>query len=163
MRVLALLACLSAGCVQFGDPQGDAQDAPSTPAPFAGTWMRIELELDCTRTLILGKKVGGGGDAYEIDLLCALNSGGFGLQAEAGSYTVDSDGKTTFTPEQATCARVSAHQATLTEVEGQVLQVATPTGIEVYERVAPAQVPSGVTLGCFDGSGRFEPRPLTDV
>jgi hypothetical protein len=162
MRALALIACLCSGCLQFGDPQDDAQDMPPSPAPFAGTWMRVELEFDCTRVLIFGKD-SAGSDAYEIDLLCALNDGGLGLQAEAGSYTVDSEGKTTFTPRKATCARVAAHQATLTEVEGQVLRVATPTGIEAYERTSPWTVPSGVTLGCFDASGRFEQRPLTDM
>jgi hypothetical protein len=165
MRALLLLfACVSAACLQFGDPDEESSDSDdsSSPAPFAGTWVRGDVLFDCQHTLIFGKK--DGNDMYEIDLACTLSTGGVGVQVEGGTYSVDEAGKATFVPAQATCPseNLSSHTKVLELIDAMHLRVETAAGLELYERSNPTPVGS-IVLGCFDRTGNFAPRQLQDL
>jgi hypothetical protein len=141
----------------------DEDDSTSEPAPFMGTWTYTDSAYSCAHTIIFGKRQNF--VVYEIDLACALATGGVGVQVETGEYTVGSEGETMFVPSHATCTggRVVPHTDTVEQVGATLLRVKNSDGTTTYELTTQGGLGPNVITGCFGIDGSFTPGSLAEL
>lgn len=106
-------------------------------------------------------------DRYEYDLVCELNDGTFGLEAEVGSYET-AGSRISFFPMQATCPDISPAQQDFTYDiinSGQTLRLIDPTGVAVFDRVERMASQGGgfARFGCFDNNLVLTERPIQNL
>lgn len=144
MRRLGVVAILAViGC---GGGDGD---------PLVGTWA-LQFASGC----VVGRSFAAD-HSYEVDLICPLTSGGFGLQVESGTYTKDS-ARLNFSAGRATCAVNPSHYYVEYSLqEGPRLYLTFSDGVEVLTSFSPSGA-AAATFGCFMTDG-FHSGPLMPV
>ncbi|HEU5076317.1 MAG TPA: hypothetical protein VFU02_19125 [Polyangiaceae bacterium] len=142
---LAVLALAVMGC--SSDPE------ESSSEKLRGKWM-VELDEFC----YLGATFNDG--VYEVDVICSLESGGWGIEAELGSYGA-SDNTIDFVPEHASCFLPDRNYDPYTfsySVNDDVLRLTTSGGLIMFDKFAEdpeSPGPSGGAVaryGCAEES-----------
>jgi hypothetical protein len=155
-RAAAMLACLLGSACSGGD---GSDDPPEVTDPIVGKW-GLELSNGC----VVGFTAQAD-DLYEADVICLLEGGDFGVEAEVGTYFT-AGSQLAMTPTHATCA-TSDHSADTIffNVDRDTLTLIFPDGALIMERIPDS--PGGTAVlryGCMDAdAGLFtqgELRPL---
>lgn len=125
MKISRLLFALiaTAGC------SSDPDESPASS--LKGKWM-----LDAGGYCIGGLTFDGG--TYEADLICSLESGSWGIEAEGGSYGA-SDTTIDFVPELASCFlpdRDYNPYSMKYSVSEDVLRLTTSTGLVTFDKIS---------------------------
>lgn len=145
-RAICVIA-LCAGC-------GDDADEPR----LEGLWYFSSNTKQCDYAVVFE------GDQYETDIVCTLESGAIGVEAEAGSFT-HTDRQIVITPKLSSCHDARDYPSTLAyEFLGERLRITTPTGVVVLERIEPTEAtPGQFTYGCYDETGIFTPMTVEPI
>lgn len=148
MRGILIAAACAVAVVACG---GD--DKPSPEEQLQGTWV---TEIDgCDYGVSFDDS-----DVYEIDFVCALQGGGYGVQAEVGKYSADDD-TLRLTPTHSTCkAATGMGGSGGYSIKGDTLTLVAKRGalqlLHIEESQKQATGQNGVAkFGCWNEDDTF--------
>lgn len=150
---LGVVLSLASGC---------GSDDNSAEERLKGSWSVMTSDgFDCSMAITFGD------DGFiEVDRICSLEGGGYGLQATIGMYEMGDDG-TSFRwfATDSTCAKGASfsERATFEFPEDDRLRLVLAGSARTWRRSDPDELPDTYVFGCFDKDGGFTPgrlRPL---
>ena len=148
MLVVLLIALFGCG--------GDAAPGPE----LEGLWYFSSDTEECGYGLFFE------GDKYETDIVCTLQNGATGIEAEAGTFT-STDSQIVVTPKASSCANTSPASTTISyDFVDDKLRLVLPRGVLIFERLerTDGEASSGSsTYGCYDSEGTFSPMPVQSI
>lgn len=151
-KTTAIALVFAAGC--GGDDVSDMDR-------LMGAWIAPASSSSCAIAAVFGAQRD---DQLELDIICELQGGGFGLEAQLADFTA-ADGVIRMTSTHSTCPGDRSETETISyEFLGDSLRLSTADGLVVLERLDQSMPGSGgAQFGCFGQDGSFTPYPVTPL
>lgn len=139
---------------------GSDSKKASVEEQLEGQWGVEYSNIGCVGSQVFS------GDEYESDLICELDNGSIGVQADVGTFAV-SGSTMTFMPMASSCHEQSAepYDVLFKLLDDDTLRITTPEAVIVLKRVKQSGGgdSASAVYGCYDTDGTFTPAKVQQL